>query len=220
MSTVIIGAHGGIGSKFAEHYVGRGQVILQQRLKSEARYAHLASPGLKYVFGDFCSDSTQHQILEFIDDGDTVDMLILAAGVYTQSLTAVQASPMEAEIHMELAKASMKFVLRLLPYMCTESWIINLNSISAKNYCPNEAIYSAGKAALASFFKNIRAACLKDGVRVLDVFLGGVDTPMTANRPGHELMMDPKEVAEAIIHLPLGMKTLQIEEITLGRTRH
>jgi short-subunit dehydrogenase len=96
--------------------------------------------------------------------------------------------------------------------------IVNINSVAGKNIAPNEAIYSASKHALTGFFKSFRLEAAVRGIRVLDVFLGAMQTRMMAHREDYAKLINPKEAAAAIFQAATTTyKSLQVEELTIGR---
>jgi short-subunit dehydrogenase len=160
--------------------------------------------------GDITEGDAQLEIFKYASL-HSIDTVFISVGVYSD----LQASYIHIDKQLDLTKATMRIINGILTRRPKQ--IVHINSISGKNYCPQEPLYAAGKAALASYMKNIRPYALRGGTRILDVFLGGVDTKMTAGKKYTGKLMSPADVADAILSLPLGSPTLQFEEITLGR---
>jgi short-subunit dehydrogenase len=95
--------------------------------------------------------------------------------------------------------------------------IININSMAGKEGGSNESVYCASKHGLAGFSKALQFDATRDNIRVINVYLGAMDTPMSNGRKDQEKFMDPVEVASIIESLVIDPGTLRINEITLTR---
>jgi NADP-dependent 3-hydroxy acid dehydrogenase YdfG len=67
---------------------------------------------------------------------------------------------------------------------------------------------------------SIRPEVTKYGIRILDVYLGAMNTQMTNGRPNQELLMDPKEVAKVIVGNCGLHESLSVNELTIRRTKY
>ena len=95
--------------------------------------------------------------------------------------------------------------------------IININSIACKNPGAEETIYTASKTGLEGFSKSLQIESLNSKIKIIDIYLGAMKTPMSQWRPNYEKLIDPEEVAEIIINLFHKSKTLTTTEIVIRR---
>ena len=103
--------------------------------------------------------------------------------------------------------------------------IINLVSMAAKSAGPLAGVaYSASKFGQAALTQSINAEEKQWGIRATSIFPGEVDTPIMEDRPvkpsveGRSTMLQPEDVAEAVVMVAaLPMRAL-IEEITIKPT--
>ena len=205
---MIIGAGGGIGTVIARitiYHAGSDKAWLHYRNNAPENLPPLARVE-KMIFGDLLVARTRMHIVD-VAASIPMNRIFICAGEYNRNL----------QKQLQLAQATAELIGALSAVKNPPKWVINLNSIAAHGYHPNEPEYAAGKAALASFILNRRKEFMERGMRVTDVFLGAVDTKMTANREGHERFMRPNEVASIVTGLPYGSSS-RLESITLGRT--
>jgi len=81
--------------------------------------------------------------------------------------------------------------------------IVNVASIAGKNGVQNAAAYSASKHAVMGFSRSLMLEVRKEGVRVIAVCPGSVDTPLMRNAgqfsPNWDRILKPEDVAAAIV---------------------
>lgn len=142
-----------------------------------------------------------------------IDILINCAGIFDGDFD---------EIFSVNVKAPWVFIRQFQEEMMTRKWgrIVNIGSTSAYMGVPGTALYCASKHALLglsrSFFKE-----LKDyNVRVFCISPGSVKTEMGKKINGDwNTFIDPKELAEYIVHILKYDNELITEEVTINRFR-
>lgn len=75
--------------------------------------------------------------------------------------------------------------------------LINVLSIAALVHIPRVGLYSASKAALRSLTQGVRAELAGQGTKVMAVYVGPVDTEMSAHRPQPKAA--PHDIAQTIL---------------------
>jgi short-subunit dehydrogenase len=98
--------------------------------------------------------------------------------------------------------------------------IININSLAGKSDSPGEAVYAASKHGLRGFSSCLQYDATRDGVTVLDVYLGGMQTDMTKGREGWGKLINPAKAADVIYSLGRKVSTLRITEAEIRRRRY
>lgn len=76
--------------------------------------------------------------------------------------------------------------------------IININSLAGIYPNFNESNYCATKFGLDGFFKSLQEKSGLDKIEIIQYYLGATKTGMTKHRPDHDLLIDPKEIAQII----------------------
>ncbi|HEU5315953.1 MAG TPA: SDR family oxidoreductase [Chloroflexota bacterium] len=103
--------------------------------------------------------------------------------------------------------------------------IINLVSMAAKSAGALAGVaYSASKFGQAALTQSINAEEKQWGIRATSIFPGEVDTPIMEDRPvkppteGRATMLQPEDVAEAVVMVAALPRRALIEEITIKPT--
>src|SRR5512142_959421 len=84
--------------------------------------------------------------------------------------------------------------------------LIALSSVAGDRVRPANYAYGAAKGGLSMFLAGLDARFHAQGVRVVTVKPGRVDTPMTAHLPPSGLSVDPRVVARAILRVAAGQR--------------
>lgn len=81
--------------------------------------------------------------------------------------------------------------------------LININSLAGKQPNYNEAIYCATKFGLSGFGSSLSINQKKSNIRIIDCYLGAMQTKITVNRKEYKNFMNTDEVAKFIFSLIL-----------------
>jgi len=78
-------------------------------------------------------------------------------------------------------------------------FVCALSSVAGDRGRRSNYVYGSAKAALTAYLSGLRARYAADGVRVLTVITGIVDTRMSAGMPGAGLAASPALVARSVV---------------------
>lgn len=95
--------------------------------------------------------------------------------------------------------------------------ILNINSFAGKNSGDGESIYCASKHGLKGFMGSLQFDAIRNGVRVVDVYLGAMNTQMVKGRKEIEKCINTTEAADFIYKLCEEYRSLRICEVDLLR---
>jgi len=182
MNVFITGANRGLGLGFVQHYLAKGdQVWACYRSECDA-LSKLGVEALHLVQWDVSQDQAPCGVLP-----DTIDLLINNAGIYGptkggQSLDLIEPSDM-----LEVFNVDCVGPLRVVKYLkdrviAVQGIIANLSSkmgSSADNSSGGTYAYRAAKAGLVITSKSMAVDLQADGVRVIVLHPGWVQTDMT-----------------------------------------
>jgi 3-oxoacyl-[acyl-carrier protein] reductase len=95
--------------------------------------------------------------------------------------------------------------------------VVNINSLASIQGGPGESVYAASKAGLRGFTETLQFDATRDGIRLLNVNLGGLDTDMAGERKDRDKFINPSDAAMAIFNLCRDYRSLRITSIDLKR---
>ncbi len=182
---IVTGASEGIGAHLAAVLQKCG-AHLSLAARNAARLAAVAAPGDLVVPGDITGDSVRSALIaQTISRFGRIDVLINNAG--RASYYAASNTPLdEARALFELNFfAPLALAQLAAPYLrqCGGT-LVNVSSIAGQISLPWLPVYSASKFAMAALTSAQRTELKRDGVNVMGVFPGYVDTDFQAHAPG------------------------------------
>jgi short-subunit dehydrogenase len=225
---IITGASSGIGKATALAFAKAGiNVALVSR--SEAKLAPVVKAaqavGVKakaYPLDLTKVEEVKGKIEEIANDFGQLDILVNNAGIgYTNLLRETSLSDWQQVIQLNLTSV-FQCVLGVLPQMRAhkKGMIINVSSIAGKTPFPNWGVYSISKAGLIAFSKTLAMEEREQGIRVVTICPGAVNTPIWETETvkanfNRNAMLTPDLVAESILHCVMLPPQAVIEEIMI-----
>lgn len=164
----------------------------------------------------------QPKIHYIVEDFGPFQVLVNNAGMgYTGPLATMSLQDWQQVLDLNLTSI-FECIKAALPAMRSldSSTIINVASIAAKSAFPNWGAYTVSKAGLVALSKVLSAEERANGVRVVTIYPGAVNTPIwdtdTVNADfDRSKMLTPDLVAQAIVDTVLLPQQAVIEELTL-----
>jgi len=226
MRAIITGASSGIGEATALAFAKAGiDVALVSRslkkLEAVAKAAKAAGEieAKAYQLDLSQLDSIVTQIEAIASDFGPIDMLVNSAGMgYTNELKDTSLADWQKVLDLNLTSV-FQCVLGVLPQMRDRGsgTIINIASIAASNPFPGWGAYSVSKAGLVAFSKTLAAEERSNGIRVVTISPGAVNTPIwdtdtvRADLNRNE-MLNAQSVAAVILQAALLPQEAVVEE--------
>jgi NAD(P)-dependent dehydrogenase (short-subunit alcohol dehydrogenase family) len=112
------------------------------------------------------------------------------------------------------------FLRRSINYFTTQEKkgiIININSVAGIKPDVIKPTYSASKFALRGYSESVKDECLKQGIRIIDLYIGAIACGRSSNREDFDKLIQPVELAN-FITLLYNTKSFYVREIHLQRT--
>lgn len=224
---LITGASSGIGKATALAFAKVGiDVALVSR--SHEKLAAVASvvqqTGVKVTTHplDLADIEQVRKNISAIAADTQVDILINSAGMgYTGNLSETPLSDWQAVINLNLTSV-FQCILGVLPTMRDRGFgtIVNVASIAGLQPFPGWGAYSVSKAGLIALSKTLAAEERQNGIRVITISPGSVDTELWDSdtvriKLERSAMLTPESVAQSILHTILLPQQAVIEELTL-----
>lgn len=225
---LITGASSGIGKATALAFAASGiDVALvsrsQDKLEAVATAAQKTGVQAKAYVLDLAKIEQVKAGIEAISaEFAGIDILVNNAGIgYTNTLEATPLSDWQQVMNLNLTSV-FQCIQGILPVMRNQQrgTIINVASIAGQQPFPGWGAYSVSKAALIALSKTLAAEERQNGIRVVSICPGSVNTPLWDTDTvqvelNRKAMLTPEIVAQSILHTVLMPEQAVIESITL-----
>jgi short-subunit dehydrogenase len=192
---LITGASEGIGAACARRFEARG-ARLSIVARNAEKLAAVGGPGTLRTDGDITSEQTRQSVVErTVRQFGGIDILVNNAGMGLYG-PAWKTPMADTRRLFELNFfAPLALTQRVAPYMRERQRgaIVNVSSIAGKVTLPWFTLYSVSKFALDSLTDGLRAELKPDGIHVMVVCPGYVNTEFQAHALGER---PPKPIAK------------------------
>lgn len=204
-TAVVTGGTSGIGYAIAMSLAAAGATVHgvgRRAVPNEHTNAHA---GMCMHRADLTNENDIRHLAKRLG---SVHILVHSAGVIKRA--SFLDSPVEDfDLHYKVnMRAPFLLTQMLLPgLIANKGQVVFIHSSADRPFGPNKSQYAASKHGLVALAECLRDEVKTQGVRVLNVFLGRVATPMqesvylAENKPYEpELLIQPKDVADTITH--------------------
>ena len=205
MKVVISGASGGLGLALARHYLEHGAVVAAFARRGELLQILAAEfPDQVFCYALDVRDAPAVQVAanDFIARAGCPDVVIANAGVSTGTLTEYAEDLDAFQQVMDINVLGM--VKTFQPFIAAmratrQGTLVGIASVAGFRGLPGAGAYSASKAATISYLESLRVELRGNGVKVVTICPGYIETPMTALNPYRmPFMLDADEAARRI----------------------
>ncbi|MEO0317226.1 MAG: hypothetical protein RL404_903 [Pseudomonadota bacterium] len=188
----ITGASSGLGQALAREYAARGArlgLLARRGDKLQALVASLPNPSLHLCY---TVDVTDHAALaeaanDFIARAGGADIVIANAGVSFGTLTGRDGdvAVIERILQTNVVATAATFAPFIAPMKAQAAAgardlrLVGIASVAGIRGLPGAEAYSASKAAVISYCESLRVELRAQGIRVVTIAPGYIDTPMT-----------------------------------------
>lgn len=225
---LITGASSGIGKATALEFAKAGidvALVSRSTEKLEAVADEARSLGVKakaYALDLAKLSQVKAGISAIAADFAPIDILVNNAGMgYTNTLSETSLADWQQVIDLNLTSV-LQCILGILPAMRNQKrgTIINVASIAGVQPFPGWGAYSVSKAGLIALSKTLAAEERDQGIRVVTINPGAVNTPIWDSQTvqvelNRSAMLTPEIVAQSILHLAMLPETAVIESVNL-----
>lgn len=216
---LITGASDGIGKQIAKRLDKEGySLYLFGRTQSKLDALDIEHCARKYCF-DMKDRDSLNTALESISKDGGVDILINNAGFNAgkDEVKDININDLEDMISVN-AIAPLICIQKCIPSMLEkkEGMIVNILSTTCLFSNPNNGGYTASKATFQALSKILVKEVKEEGIKVLDVYPGGVDTNFREiDRPEY---LKPETIAKHIVYAIENNDDGMIQEIIVRPT--
>ena len=200
-SALITGGSSGIGLAIGRMLRDEGFELTLASRTAEKVEAAAAELGATAIAVDVSKpEDCERVVREHVERAGGLDLLVNSAGVgIAARVEDVQLKHLDRQLNINLRGLVLVSQAAIPHLRETKGWIVNLASIAGTQPVPILPIYAATKAAVISVTHSLNADLDDDGVRVIALCPGFVDTPMAefAGLSADE-MIQPEDCAEVV----------------------
>lgn len=221
---MITGAGKGLGEALAQTFAEKGFDLIRHSSRRtplpETNCSQNHSKCLSDVYGDISSSRTIEELrCDALKYG--VDILINNAGMHTNMpFKKMDYNQIRRVLDVNLLSPILLTRALWLELVKSKGMVINISSLAAMIGGNGESIYGASKAGLSGFSKSLQFDGTRDGVRVLDIRLGAMQTDMARDRKDFEKLINPCDAAATIVDLCTYRDSMRITELTIARRNY
>jgi 3-oxoacyl-[acyl-carrier protein] reductase len=227
--TIITGASSGLGRAAALAFAARGAklVVAARRVERLEALCHEVETGggqAVYHAGDAAIEATAEDCIQLaLDTFGRLDILINNAGLGNYKNLVDTSAAEYDELMNANVRSGFLFSRQAAPHMIAQKsgTILFISSIAGLQGAAGEAVYCASKFAQVGFSQALDAELRKHGIKVGVLCPGGIKTEFALGKGRTEEsirdshMMDPADVAEAIVHACSQPANARIPQMTI-----
>lgn len=214
---LVTGASRGLGKLVADELMRRGYGLVLNSAHRKITTG-MGTEKVRTVYGDLSKSIVMDTLVAecaFMN----VSVLVNNAGIYhSSSIRESDVTDWRRVIEVNLL-VPMTLTLRLWPTLRKNGGtVVNINSLAGKTAGKGELAYSASKHGLRGFSSALQFEGTRDEVRVIEVYLGAMNTEMTTGRPSSEKFINPGDAAQTICALiESRCPSMSVTEVELRR---
>jgi len=203
--TLIVGATSAIAAEVANICATRGDHLFLVGRDPQKLEALVASLGESVVGSESCDldefDQAEARVARWLEQLGGVDRALIAHGY----LGDQQRSEREFEYARKIIGTNFVSAVSLLMPLANafeaqgHGHLAAITSVAGERGRPRNYTYGASKSGLTSYLEGLRSRLYRQGVRVHNLKLGPVDTPMSAGHPQNFLWGKKRPVAHGIV---------------------
>jgi short-subunit dehydrogenase len=222
---LVTGASKGIGKAIALTLARQGvSLAISARTKGELERtaAEIRQSGVKCLAftGDMSKEDDIKQFVQAcLKEYGSLHILVNNAGMgYFKPVYELRTSEWDEMFNLN-ARGLFITTRECLPYLrkAGESVIVNIVSLAGKNFFVNGGGYAASKHAVLGFSRCLMLEERNNGIRVLAICPGSVDTDFSAD-PKRKKVLQAQDVADSILHMIQLPQWAMVSEIDIRPT--
>ncbi len=217
----VTGASSGIGKELALGFADKGFNVIASARNEELLKKNFAEKKNVFIFPlDVRDNDRIKETYSEISESFFVTVLINNAGITSfLPVAELDDETVENVVGTNLIGA-INIIRAVLPEMIAakEGTIVNILSVAAEKYFNNSALYSATKAGLKIFARNLREEVRKHSVRVVNIYPGATRTPIWPSESLEKYaneMLSPVNVADVVFDVVLKNTSVSVEEVVV-----
>ncbi|MCW0435429.1 SDR family oxidoreductase [Xanthomonas sacchari] len=211
---LIIGATSGIAEATARHYAARGaalHLVGRQAARLDAIASDLSARGGKASVGTLdVNDGAGHAAA--FDAAwaalGGVDVVLIAHGTLPDQAACDASVDLSMREFATNGTSTIALCAALVPRLRTGSTLAVISSVAGDRGRASNYLYGSAKAAVSAYLSGLGQRLRPEGINVLTIKPGFVDTPMTAAFKKGALWAKPDQIAKGILRAVDGRRAV------------
>ncbi|WP_114312487.1 SDR family oxidoreductase [Thermus caldifontis] len=219
---LVSGASRGIGEAIARALHGKGYRVgllardegRLQALAAELGEGALAFPGDVRSLADW-----QRAVAGLLQAYGRLDLLVNNAGIgLMKPIQELGEEELRQVLDVNLVGPFLGLKAALPALLASRGMVVNIASLAGKNAFKGGAAYNASKFGLLGLMGAAMLELREEGVRVVNILPGSVDTGFAGNALGASWKLSPRDVAQAVLFAAEMPERALVSEIELRPT--
>lgn len=219
---MVSGASRGIGEAIARLLCEKGYGV-GLFARDERRLLALAKElgeGAMAFVGDARSfQDWQQAVSGLLEAYGRLDLLVNNAGIgLMKPISELTEEEFRQVLEVNLVGPFLGLKAALPALLASRGMVVNIASLAGKNAFKGGAAYNASKFGLLGLMGAAMLELREEGVRVVNILPGSVDTGFAGNTPGASWKLSPEDVAQAVVFAAEMPERALVSEIELRPT--
>jgi NADP-dependent 3-hydroxy acid dehydrogenase YdfG len=223
---LVTGSSRGLGKIIAGRFLEEGALVVissqkEDELKQAENQLRNVSDKLQACATDLRDEQQVQKLIEkTVSEFGSLDILVNNAGVFKMgAVDEMDLADFELTLEVNLKGAFLvsKYAVKQMKKQ-NRGQIVNICSIGSKLGLENLSAYCASKAGLARFGDSLKAELKPFGIKVTNIFPHAMNTmgkDITADSNERLTMIEPHDVADAIIMVTSSKEYVQYQDVTI-----
>lgn len=203
---LIIGATSAIAEAAARCFAMRSahlSLVARDKVRLDSIAADLSVRGAASVSTHILDvndyESHQHVLSETPLETGEIDVVLIAHGTLPEQASCEADPQVSIREFSTNATSTIALCTRIAPQLRRGATLAVISSVAGDRGRASNYLYGSAKAAVSTFLSGLRQSLHRQGINVLTIKPGFVDTPMTANFRKGMLWAKPETIASGIV---------------------
>jgi short-subunit dehydrogenase len=195
---LITGSTSGLGRAIAEKFLAGGKIVYLHGRNPDQIRPLLKKSNCMFFRHDLLNLRQSGKLADYVIE-EKIDCFVNNAGIYSDKGTSLSPQDCTGIITTNLLAPILVLNKIYSHYKKQKNGtIVSINSIAGITPNFNESAYCASKYGFKGFIESLQLDGYKYNIRIMEYYLGAVQTRMTKNRTGFDKFMKPEDIAQYV----------------------
>ncbi|MDM7324297.1 MAG: SDR family oxidoreductase [Thermus sp.] len=220
---LVSGASRGIGEAIARALHGKGYrvgLLARDERRISALAEELGQGALAFPGDVRRREDWEGAVKGLLEAHGRLDLLVNNAGIgFMKPISELTEEEFRQVLDVNLVGPFLGLKAALPALLASRGMVVNIASLAGKNAFKGGAAYNASKFGLLGLMGAAMLELREEGVRVVNILPGSVDTGFAGNTVGASWKLSPEDVAQAVVFAAEMPERALVSEIELRPTQ-